>query len=41
MTYEADRPVLDLDHAKRGAEGLAAYRVEKNSTSLDGLPGLP
>jgi hypothetical protein len=41
MTYEADRPVLDLDHAKRGAEGLAVYRIEKNSTSLDGLPGLP
>jgi hypothetical protein len=41
MTYEADRPVLDLDHAKRGSEGLAAYRVEMNSTSLDGLPGLP
>jgi hypothetical protein len=40
MAYEADRPVLDLDHAKRGAEGLAEYRRAKNAQSLDGLPGL-
>jgi hypothetical protein len=41
MTFEADRPVLDLDHAKRGAEGLARYREEKNARSIDGLPGWP
>ena len=41
MTYEADRPVLPLDHAKRGADGLARYRREKNAVSIDGLPGYP
>ena len=41
MTYEADRPVLELDHAKRGPEGLARYRQEKNARSIDGLPGWP
>ena len=41
MTYEADRPVLELDHAKRGPEGLARYRREKNRRSIDGLPGWP
>ena len=40
MTYEADRDVLDLDHRKRGAQGLAEFRAEWNATSLDGLPGL-
>jgi hypothetical protein len=40
MAYQADRPVLDLDHAKRGAEGLAEYRATRNANSLDGLPGL-
>ncbi len=40
MTYEADRPVLDLDHAKKGADGLAEYRATMNATSIDGLPGL-
>lgn len=41
MTYQADRDVLDLDNAKRGADGLVRYRQEKNAVSLDGLPGLP
>jgi hypothetical protein len=41
MTYEADRTVLDLDHAKRGAEGLARYRDDRNARSIDGLPGWP
>ena len=41
MTFEADRPVLPLDHAKRGADGLARYRAEKNGRSIDGLPGYP
>jgi hypothetical protein len=40
MAFEADRRVLDLDHAKRGPDGLADYRREKNARSLDGLPGL-
>lgn len=41
MAYEADRDVLDLTNAKKGAEGLAMYRADKNETSIDGLPGLP
>ena len=41
MDYVDDRDVLDLDAAKKGPEKLAAYRVAKNSVSLDGLPGLP
>jgi hypothetical protein len=40
MDYVDDRDVLDLDAAKKGPEKLAAYRVAKNSVSLDGLPGL-
>lgn len=41
MAYQADREVLDLDHAKRGADGLMAYRREHNAASIDGLPALP
>ncbi len=40
MTVDEERTVLDLDHAKRGPDGLVAYREEKNALSLDGLPGL-
>ena len=40
MDYVDDRDVLDLDAAKKGPEKLAAYRLAKNSVSLDGLPGL-
>jgi Pyridoxamine 5'-phosphate oxidase len=41
LGYVGDRDVLDLDAAKKGPEQLAAYRAERNATSLDGLPGLP
>ena len=41
MDYRADREVLDLDHAKRGADGLEDYRREHNARSVDGLPALP
>jgi hypothetical protein len=40
MDYVGDRDLLDRSSAKKGPEKLAAYRVEKNSHSLDGLPGL-
>jgi hypothetical protein len=40
MSYQADRDVLDRSAAKKGPEKLAAYRAERNATSLDGLPGL-
>ncbi|MEI6362937.1 MAG: pyridoxamine 5'-phosphate oxidase family protein [Actinomycetes bacterium] len=40
MTYVSDRDVLDLSHAKKGADALAEYRAVKNATSIDGLPAL-
>jgi hypothetical protein len=39
--YEGERSQL-LDWADRkGPEGVAAYRAERNLESIDGLPGLP
>ena len=40
MEYVEDRTVLDLSNAKKGEDGLATYRRQKNAASLDGLPGL-
>jgi hypothetical protein len=40
MTVEGERDLLRLSAQKRGPEGLAAYRAEKNAVSIDGLPGL-
>lgn len=40
MDYVADRRALDASNAKKGEVRLAAYRRQKNSLSLDGLPGL-
>lgn len=41
MDLVAERDVLDLWTAKKGDEGLADYWATRNTTSLDGLPGLP
>jgi hypothetical protein len=41
LEYVEDRQVLDLSNAKKGEARLAAYRRQKNSVSLDGLPGIP
>lgn len=41
MDHVADREVLDLSNSKKGPEGLAQYRAQKNAVSLDGLAGLP
>ena len=41
MTLVGERDLLRLHGEKRGPDGLAAYRAEKNAASLDGLPGLP
>jgi hypothetical protein len=38
--YEGEREQLLAWGKKKGAEGLKAYRVEKNRRSLDGLPGV-
>ncbi len=40
MDYVEDRDVLDLWAAKKGTDGLAEYRADRNRVSLDGLPGL-
>jgi len=40
MDFKADRDVLARWAATQGAEATAAYRVEKNATSIDGLPAL-
>jgi hypothetical protein len=38
--YEGQRSQLDQWAEKRGPEGLATYKKERNRQSLDGLPGL-
>lgn len=40
LKYEDDRQQLEAWIQKKGPEGLAKYRHEKNKTSLDGLPGV-
>jgi hypothetical protein len=40
MEMVGERDLLRLGAVKRGPEGLAAYRAEKNATSIDGLVGL-
>ena len=40
MTLVGERDLLRLSAEKRGPEGLATYRAEKNAVSIDGLPGL-
>ena len=42
MEATAQRELMPTWATKKGPDGLAAYRAEKNITSLDGLPtGLP
>jgi hypothetical protein len=40
MEMVGERDLLRLSAEKRGPAGLAAYRAEKNTVSIDGLPGL-
>jgi hypothetical protein len=40
MEMVAERDLLQLTAEKKGPDGLAAYRSEKNAVSIDGLPGL-
>lgn len=40
MRYEADRTQLGAWSERKGAEGLAAYRAERNAVSIDGLPAV-
>jgi hypothetical protein len=41
MSFERHRDGLERFAERKGADGLAVYRAEKNALSLDGLPGLP
>ena len=41
MDVVGERDLLRQGAERRGPEGLAAYRAEKNAVSIDGLPGLP
>jgi len=38
MTFDGHRDLLGPFFDRKGVEGSAAYRAEKNRTSLDGLP---
>jgi hypothetical protein len=40
MRFEGERSLLGEWAEKKGADGLVAYRAEKNATSVDALPGL-
>jgi hypothetical protein len=40
MDLAGERDLLRLNADKRGPDGMAAYRREKNALSIDGLPGL-
>ena len=40
MDFVAERDVLERSHERQGAEGLVAYREDRNTASIDGLPGL-
>lgn len=40
MDFVGEREVLTRNLRLKGPENLAQYRIEKNSQSLDGLPGL-
>jgi hypothetical protein len=41
MALVAERETLDATWRSRDDERIARYKVERNATSLDGLPGLP
>ncbi|WP_232678093.1 pyridoxamine 5'-phosphate oxidase family protein [Nocardioides sp. R-C-SC26] len=38
MSLDGERDLLTPNMERRGADGVVAYRVEKNRTSIDGLP---
>ncbi|AUX23915.1 pyridoxamine 5'-phosphate oxidase [Sorangium cellulosum] len=41
MAYEGERDTLMKWVDRKGPEGIAQYQLERNATSIDGLPGLP
>jgi predicted pyridoxine 5'-phosphate oxidase superfamily flavin-nucleotide-binding protein len=40
MDFVADRDRLQVNHRRRGVEGLVEYRATHNAVSIDGLAGL-
>lgn len=40
LRFEKERAQLSLWAEKKGEDGLAAYKQQKNATSIDGLPAL-
>ena len=40
MTFDGHRPAMDEWAERKGREGIRSYWAEKNTVSLDGLPGL-
>src|SRR5947209_15503391 len=40
MELVGERDLLRLNAQRRGPEGMAAYRAQKNAVSIDGLPGV-
>ena len=40
MDVREERDLIRLQAEKKGPDGMAAYRAEKNAVSIDGLPGL-
>jgi hypothetical protein len=41
MQMVGERDLLRLSAEKKGPDGMATYRAEKNAASIDGLPALP
>jgi hypothetical protein len=41
LSFAADRPQLVEWAERKGEDGIARYRREKNTKSIDGLPGVP
>lgn len=41
MDFQRHRPQADAWHARRGEDGVRRYWLERNLTSIDGLPGVP
>jgi Pyridoxamine 5'-phosphate oxidase len=40
MAFESHRDTMDEWSARKGPDGVAAYKAEKNGSSIDGLPAL-
>ena len=41
MTFDAERDNMRRWAERKGPEGVVAYRAQRNTASIDGLPGLP